>query len=159
MRRVAVTGLGAVTPLGNDAPATWEAAVAGRSGIDWIQAFDASEFPVRVAAEARVLLANRLAGLTLKQAVDLASYLEEAHGIKAAAEEVRVEGDPRALGGDGEGEDGAGEVVGVAGEGQHLVGGAVVGEDEVLRAGAVRVHPSWVDPLEPGLISYQAPAR
>ena len=53
MRRVVVTGLGAVTPLGNDAPSTWDAAVAGRSGIDWIRSFDASEFPVRVAAEVK----------------------------------------------------------------------------------------------------------
>jgi 3-oxoacyl-[acyl-carrier-protein] synthase II len=53
MRRVAITGLGAVTPLGNDAPSTWRAAVEGRSGIDWIQAFDASSFPVRVAAEVK----------------------------------------------------------------------------------------------------------
>ena len=37
VRRVAVTGLGAVTPLGLDAQSTWEAAVAGRSGVDWIQ--------------------------------------------------------------------------------------------------------------------------
>jgi 3-oxoacyl-[acyl-carrier-protein] synthase II len=53
MRRVGVTGLGAVTPLGNDARSTWEAAVAGESGIDWIRAFDASEYPVRVAAEVK----------------------------------------------------------------------------------------------------------
>jgi 3-oxoacyl-[acyl-carrier-protein] synthase II len=53
MRRVAVTGLGAVTPLGNDARSTWEAAVAGQSGIDWIRSFDPSEFPVRVAAEVK----------------------------------------------------------------------------------------------------------
>jgi 3-oxoacyl-[acyl-carrier-protein] synthase II len=53
MRRVAVTGLGAVTPLGNDARSTWQAAVAGESGIDWIRAFDASEQPVRVAAEVK----------------------------------------------------------------------------------------------------------
>jgi 3-oxoacyl-[acyl-carrier-protein] synthase II len=53
MRRVAVTGLGAVTPLGNDARSTWSAAIAGESGIDWIRAFDASEFPVRVAAEVK----------------------------------------------------------------------------------------------------------
>ena len=53
MRRVAVTGLGAVTPLGNDARSTWEAAVGGESGIDWIRAFDASELPVRVAAEVK----------------------------------------------------------------------------------------------------------
>src|SRR4051794_34798681 len=53
MRRVAVTGLGAVTPLGNDAPTTWRAAVAGESGIDFIRSFDASGFPVRVAAEVK----------------------------------------------------------------------------------------------------------
>src|SRR5215207_10729149 len=53
MRRVAVTGVGAVTPLGNDVPSTWRAALAGESGIDWIHAFDASEFPVRVAAEVK----------------------------------------------------------------------------------------------------------
>jgi 3-oxoacyl-[acyl-carrier-protein] synthase II len=53
MRRVAVTGLGAVTPIGLSAPATWEAALEGRSGVDWIQAFDASEFPVRIAAEVK----------------------------------------------------------------------------------------------------------
>jgi 3-oxoacyl-[acyl-carrier-protein] synthase II len=53
MKRVAVTGLGALTPLGNDARSTWRAAVAGESGIDWIRAFDASELPVRVAAEVK----------------------------------------------------------------------------------------------------------
>jgi beta-ketoacyl-acyl-carrier-protein synthase II len=53
MRRVAVTGLGAVTPLGNDAPSTWRAAVAGESGIDFIKSFDASDFPVRIAAEVK----------------------------------------------------------------------------------------------------------
>jgi 3-oxoacyl-[acyl-carrier-protein] synthase II len=53
MRRVVVTGLGAVTPIGADAPATWRAAVAGESGIDFIRSFDASEFPVRIAAEVK----------------------------------------------------------------------------------------------------------
>jgi 3-oxoacyl-[acyl-carrier-protein] synthase II len=53
MRRVVVTGLGAVTPLGNDARATWESALAGRSGIDWISSFDPGESPVRVAAEVK----------------------------------------------------------------------------------------------------------
>jgi 3-oxoacyl-[acyl-carrier-protein] synthase II len=53
MKRVAVTGLGAVTPIGNDAPSTWRAAVAGESGIDFIRSFDASGFPVRVAAEVK----------------------------------------------------------------------------------------------------------
>ena len=53
MRRVVVTGLGAVTPLGNDHPSTWESAVTGRSGIDFISTFDTSAFPVRIAAEVR----------------------------------------------------------------------------------------------------------
>src|ERR1700751_3234421 len=59
--RVAVTGVGAVTPIGGDAPSTWRAAVAGESGIDWITAFDASEFPVRVAAEVKDFDAARVA--------------------------------------------------------------------------------------------------
>ena len=53
MRRVAVTGLGAVTPLGLDAGSTWDAAVSGTSGVDWIRSFDASEYPVRIAAEVK----------------------------------------------------------------------------------------------------------
>src|SRR4029453_11053768 len=53
MRRVVITGMGAVSPLGNDLPSTWNAAVAGESGIDFIRSFDASGFPVRVAAEVK----------------------------------------------------------------------------------------------------------
>jgi beta-ketoacyl-acyl-carrier-protein synthase II len=52
-KRVVVTGLGAITPVGNDARATWDAAVQGRSGVDFIQAFDPSGFPVRIAAEVK----------------------------------------------------------------------------------------------------------
>src|SRR5919202_2265601 len=53
MRRVVVTGLGAVTPVGNDACSTREGALAGRSGVDFIRAFDPSAFPVRIAAEVK----------------------------------------------------------------------------------------------------------
>jgi len=53
MRRVVITGLGAVTPIGGDAPSTWRAAVAGESGVDFISSFDASGFPVRIAAEVK----------------------------------------------------------------------------------------------------------
>ena len=56
-----VTGLGAVTPIGNDAPSTWRAAVAGESGIDFIRAFDASEFPVRIAGEVKDFDASAVA--------------------------------------------------------------------------------------------------
>jgi 3-oxoacyl-[acyl-carrier-protein] synthase II len=62
MRRVVVTGLGAVTPIGADAPSTWRAAVAGESGIDFISSFDASEYPVRIAAEVKDFDPTRVAG-------------------------------------------------------------------------------------------------
>ena len=53
MRRVVITGMGAVTPLGNDLPTTWERLLAGESGVDTIQAFDPSAFPVQIAAEVK----------------------------------------------------------------------------------------------------------
>src|SRR6476619_2279269 len=61
MRRVAVTGLGAVTPLGNDVASTWRAATAGESGIDWIRSFDPGDAPVRIAAEVKDFDASQVA--------------------------------------------------------------------------------------------------
>jgi 3-oxoacyl-[acyl-carrier-protein] synthase II len=52
-RRVAITGCGAITPIGNDVPTTWTSLVAGRSGIGPLTRFDASTFPVRIAAEVK----------------------------------------------------------------------------------------------------------
>jgi len=52
-RRVVVTGLGTVNPLGLDVASFWEAALAGRSGVGEIGAFDASHMRVRIAAEVR----------------------------------------------------------------------------------------------------------
>jgi 3-oxoacyl-[acyl-carrier-protein] synthase II len=52
-RRVAVTGLGIVAPVGVGVPAAWEAILAARSGIGPITRFDASGFPVRIAGEVR----------------------------------------------------------------------------------------------------------
>ena len=53
MTRVAVTGIGIVSPLGLDAPTSWSAALAGQSGIDWISAFDTEGLPIRIAAEVK----------------------------------------------------------------------------------------------------------
>jgi 3-oxoacyl-[acyl-carrier-protein] synthase II len=46
-----VTGIGAITPLADGAPATWEGLIAGRSGITPIESFDASGLPTRIAGE------------------------------------------------------------------------------------------------------------
>ncbi len=60
--RVVITGIGAVTPLGNDFPSTWAALRSGRSGIGPITRFDASSFPVRIAGEVRCFDPLRLLG-------------------------------------------------------------------------------------------------
>ncbi|HAT1660010.1 TPA: beta-ketoacyl synthase [Legionella pneumophila] len=52
-RRVAITGLGVVSPLGNDVSTTWNNLIAGYSGIDNIKQFDASAFPTTIAAEVK----------------------------------------------------------------------------------------------------------
>ena len=53
LRRVVVTGLGALTPVGNSAPETWEALVNGKSGIAPITAFDATNFKTQFAGEVK----------------------------------------------------------------------------------------------------------
>ena len=50
-KRVVVTGLGALTPLGNDVETTWKNAVAGVSGVGPITRVDSSEYTAKVAAE------------------------------------------------------------------------------------------------------------
>lgn len=52
-RRVVVTGLGAVTPLGNDVQTTWQALLAGKSGIGQITYFDTSQFTSKIAGEVK----------------------------------------------------------------------------------------------------------
>ena len=52
--RVVVTGLGATTPLGGDAPSTWEALLVGRSGVRAIENEWAADLPVRIAAQVAV---------------------------------------------------------------------------------------------------------
>lgn len=53
MRRVAITGVGAVTPLGNNAADTWQGLAEGRSGVSRLETFDSSTFPVRIAGQVK----------------------------------------------------------------------------------------------------------
>jgi beta-ketoacyl-acyl-carrier-protein synthase II len=52
-RRIAITGIGAVTPVGNDVRTTWSNLRAGRSGLGAIRGFDASGFPTQIGAEVK----------------------------------------------------------------------------------------------------------
>jgi len=53
MTRIVATGLGAVTPIGNDVPTFWRSLRAGVSGAGPVTAFDATGFPVRIACEVK----------------------------------------------------------------------------------------------------------
>jgi 3-oxoacyl-[acyl-carrier-protein] synthase II len=52
-RRVVVTGMGTITPVGNDVATTWQSLIEGKSGTAPITKFDASSFPVKFAAEVK----------------------------------------------------------------------------------------------------------
>ena len=81
-RRVAITGLGLVTPVGNDVAATWESVLAGRSGGAPISLFDASGFPVRIASEVK--------GFDSTAVIDdrkLLKFANRSHGFALAAAE------------------------------------------------------------------------
>src|SRR6266851_3205891 len=86
MRRVVVTGLGAVTPVGGDARSTWQSAVEGRSGIDFIRSFDASAFPVRVAAEVKDFDPTTVASIREVRRLDRNVLLALAAATEAVAD-------------------------------------------------------------------------
>ena len=62
-RRVVVTGLGAVTPLGNNVRDTWEAMKAGKNGIAPITFFDTSNYKAKLAAELKTPGGVKTAGI------------------------------------------------------------------------------------------------
>ncbi len=127
-----MTGLGAVTPIGNDAPSTWRAAVAGESGIDFIRAFDASDYPVRIAAEVKDFDATAVASPKEVRKLERNVLLALAAGREAVAD-AGLDGayDPARVG--------------------ILLGSAIGGvigiaeQTEILRArGHTRVSPTFI---------------
>ena len=58
-RKVVITGMGAVTPIGCSADSLWQSAVAGRCGIDIIQGFEDEKLPVNVAGQKACLVLKR----------------------------------------------------------------------------------------------------
>jgi len=84
-RRVVVTGLGLVSPLGLTVESTWEGLLAGRSGIGGITLFDASEYPVRIAGEVKGF--DPCQWLDLKEARRFARFIQ----LAVAASEMAVE--------------------------------------------------------------------
>jgi 3-oxoacyl-[acyl-carrier-protein] synthase II len=87
-RRVVVTGLGLVTPVGNSVEATWSALMAGRSGVDMIRKFDTEKFPVRFAAEVKDF--DPLDYVEKKEARKMGAFIH--YAIAASDEAMRDSG-------------------------------------------------------------------
>jgi len=82
-RRVVVTGLGIVSPVGNTVAEAWQNLVAGRSGIDRIARFDASAFPVQIAGEVRGFDIGQYLPLKDARRMDVFIHYGMAAGIQA----------------------------------------------------------------------------
>ncbi len=87
-RRVVITGLGLVTPVGNDVASAWENIKAGKSGIAEIERFDASAFSSRIAGEIKHF--NTDAYLTPKEARKVDTFVH--YGIAAGVEALQDSG-------------------------------------------------------------------
>ena len=84
-RRVVVTGLGLVTPVGNTVETTWSALMAGRSGADFIKKFETEKFSVRFACEVKDF--DPLDYVEKKEARKMGAFIH--YAIAAADEAVR----------------------------------------------------------------------
>lgn len=87
-RRVVVTGLGAVSPVGNDVASSWEALLAGRSGIGPITRFDASGLGCRIAGEVKNF--DLAAYMSPKEARRMDAFIH--FGIAASVQAIRDSG-------------------------------------------------------------------
>jgi 3-oxoacyl-[acyl-carrier-protein] synthase II len=87
-RRIAVTGLGVVSPAGNDVASTWQAMLAGRSGIGPITRFDASGLGCRIAGEVKGFEAS--AYMPPKEARRMDTFIH--YGVAAAAQAIKDSG-------------------------------------------------------------------
>jgi 3-oxoacyl-[acyl-carrier-protein] synthase II len=98
-RRVVVTGMGAICAIGNDVPAVWEAAVAGRSGIAPITRFDADGFETRFAGEVKGFDPAEAIGRKESRRMDRFSQLAIVAAREAVAQSgVDIAADPTRVG-------------------------------------------------------------
>ena len=83
-RRVVVTGLGMLSPLGNSVEDTWSRLIAGQSGIDYITRFDTEQFSVKIGGELKEL--DTQAYIDRKEARRMDAFMQ--YGVIAAMQAV-----------------------------------------------------------------------
>ena len=136
-RRVVVTGLGCVSPVGNTVDSTWSNLLAGQSGVGLITKFDASTFNCKIAAEVKGFDIESY--MSAKEARTMDTFIH--YGIAAAAQAVADSGLPT---GEALGDELATRIGCVIGSG---IGGLPMIEDvhtEYVQRGARRISPFFV---------------
>jgi len=136
-RRVVVTGLGCVSPVGNTVPEAWANLLAGKSGVGQITHFDASAFACKIAGEVRDF--NLESYITTKEARTMDTFIH--YGIAAAAQAVADAGLPT---GEALGEEEATRIGCIIGSG---IGGLPLIEEtrtELMARGPRRISPFFV---------------
>ncbi len=98
MQRIAITGIGSVSPVGLSTDDAWEALLAGRSGVAEITQFDASDMPVRVAGEVKGFDPVAVAGAKEARRMDRNVLLALAAAKAAADDATLVVDDPSRFG-------------------------------------------------------------
>jgi 3-oxoacyl-[acyl-carrier-protein] synthase II len=152
MRRVVVTGMGAITPVGRDVPSTWDALIAGRSGIADVTLFETSDLDVRFAGEVKAF--DPTAYLDRKEARRMDRFLQ--FGLVAAQEAWR-DADLKVT------PDNAEQVGVLMGSGIGGIGTLVEQTTVLLHKGPDRVSPFLIPMFLPdmlsGLVSIQTGAK
>lgn len=99
-QRVVVTGIGMVTPVGNDMPTTWASLLSGRSGMGLITQFDHSEFKVHIAAEVKDFDPLRYVDKQTARRMDRFLHFATAAAVEALADAgfEMSQNDPRRVG-------------------------------------------------------------
>jgi len=136
-RRVVVTGLGCVSPVGNTVPQTWANLLAGQSGIDLITKFDASAFACKIAGEVKGFDLETY--INTKDARTMDTFIH--FGVAAAAQAVADAGLPT---GDALDDELAARIGCIVGSG---IGGLPLIEnmrDELVSRGPRRISPFFV---------------
>jgi 3-oxoacyl-[acyl-carrier-protein] synthase II len=82
-KRVVITGLGCISPVGNNVGTTWQNLVTGKSGVDTISAFDASDYKVQIAAEVKNFNGDDLFGRRDARRMDLCGQYSLAATMQA----------------------------------------------------------------------------
>ena len=139
-RRVVVTGVGAVTPIGNDGPSYWESLREGKNGVDRITRFDTEDYEIKIAAEVKGFDVTQF--IDPKEARRMDPFTH--YGMVAGEEAVRDSGlnpeneDPSRIG-----------VVISSG-----IGGMIVYQDEqrkLFEKGPRRVSPFFIPMMIPDI--------